>query len=129
MTQWMMLFVMHFVGDFVVQTDWQAKNKARNLDALLRHVVTYTVALSPWAFFVATGMPEPLYWLALNMVAHAATDAVTSQGTRYFSRADRVAFDTDSPPDWHNFFVVVGADQCIHYCTLVGLWFWLATDA
>ena len=122
MTDWLLLFVAHYVGDFVFQSDWMAQNKARNPVALLSHVGIYTVVLAVWAYGAdPQGMGHPAMWVAMNGIAHLFTDAVTSQGTRYFSKKN--------PPQWHNFFVVVGADQCIHYCTLVWSWYWLATSA
>jgi hypothetical protein len=36
----------HFLADFLVQTDWQARNKATSINALARHVATYTLCLS-----------------------------------------------------------------------------------
>lgn len=48
------LVVSHLVGDFLLQTDWQARNKECGLGAdpvhrraLLTHVVTYMVAFIP----------------------------------------------------------------------------------
>lgn len=48
------LLVSHLVGDFLLQTDWQANNKERGLGddpvrrgALVSHVVTYTAAFLP----------------------------------------------------------------------------------
>ena len=48
------LLVSHLVGDFLLQTDWQARHKYRGLGddpvarrALLSHVVTYTLAFVP----------------------------------------------------------------------------------
>jgi hypothetical protein len=48
------LLVSHLVGDFLLQTDWQASNKYHGLGgnplarrALLSHVATYTLAFLP----------------------------------------------------------------------------------
>jgi hypothetical protein len=48
------LYVCHQVGDYLVQTDWQARNKAGGLGAdpvarraLFAHVTTYTLAFAP----------------------------------------------------------------------------------
>jgi hypothetical protein len=48
------LIVSHLVGDFLVQTDWQARNKQNGLGddpvarrALLTHVLTYTLSFVP----------------------------------------------------------------------------------
>jgi hypothetical protein len=39
------LLATHWVGDFVLQTNFQASNKSKSLDALSLHVATYTVTL------------------------------------------------------------------------------------
>jgi len=47
------LLVSHLVGDFLLQTEWQAVNKVRGIgdaesrQALLRHIGTYTLACLP----------------------------------------------------------------------------------
>lgn len=48
------LLVSHLVGDFLLQTDWQARHKYKGLSgdpvarrALLSHVATYTLAFLP----------------------------------------------------------------------------------
>jgi Protein of unknown function (DUF3307) len=48
------LAVCHLVGDFLLQTDWQARHKYGGLGgdpvrrrALLTHVLTYTIAFAP----------------------------------------------------------------------------------
>ena len=52
--------VSHLVGDYLLQTDWQAVHKHRGLGpdpvsrrALASHVATYTIAME-----VATGVPK-----------------------------------------------------------------------
>jgi hypothetical protein len=74
----------HFIGDWIVQTDWQSANKAKpGLEgwvANLNHVVTYTITLS--AFLVlgfATGSTFNWWWspgvlLALSFVTHSFID-------------------------------------------------------
>jgi hypothetical protein len=61
--------VAHMVGDYLLQTDWQARNKRGGLSgdrlalrALLFHVITYTLAFVP--VFVWIGY-ERAAWLAL----------------------------------------------------------------
>ena len=98
----LVMFFAHFAGDFVLQTDWQAKNKWTNGYALLGHTVTYSVC------FLGFGP-----WFALvTFVTHTAVDALTSQYTHHFATAK-------AAPDWHKFFVVVGFDQFLHAVQLV----------
>jgi Protein of unknown function (DUF3307) len=71
--------VSHAVGDFLLQTDWQARNKHGGLTgsrtqslALLSHVTTYTLAFVPcfiwlwsslhaWVFVLAVAIFIPHY--------------------------------------------------------------------
>ena len=73
-----MFVVCHAVGDFLLQTDWQALNKRGGLgrradarNALLRHIITYTLAYVPalvwigddigagWAVLLGAGIAIP----------------------------------------------------------------------
>ena len=52
--------VCHLAGDFLLQTDWQAKHKRRGLAgdpvsrrALLSHIATYTLAFVPALVWIA----------------------------------------------------------------------------
>jgi len=111
MTLILTLIVLHWIGDFVCQTDWMATNKSKNNTALAAHVAAYTavffVALVP--FFPFSNL---LCYLAANAALHFAVDHFSSQITaRLWAKGDR-----------HNFFVVIGADQTIHYfCLLLTL--------
>ena len=53
-------------------------------------------------------------WILLNGVLHLITDAVTS----------RITYKLWGRSKMHDFFVVVGFDQMIHYtCLFVTLWY------
>ncbi len=62
--QWVDVFavflVSHLVGDYLLQTDWQARHKHRGLSAdriarraLLTHILTYTLAFVPALVWIA----------------------------------------------------------------------------
>lgn len=133
----------HFVGDFVLQSNWMAINKARRLDALLAHCVVYALC------FVPLGPDFVLVTFGL----HFAVDAVTSRATSalWFVRginavSDRGAVYTKlangdlnveitAPAKMvcsiaydmrkrHWFFVVIGLDQLAHYACLVAAYRW-----
>lgn len=74
--------VSHLVGDYLLQTDWQATHKGGGLRAdavarraLLSHVATYTVAFVPALFLVADhAVPDMLWMAVLLAVPHAVQD-------------------------------------------------------
>lgn len=100
--------VAHWVADFVLQTHWQASNKSKNWNALARHVCTYTVAMTASACMYLREPGQLAAFAIVTFVAHFATDAVTSRWTsRLWAKQD-----------WHNFFVVVGFDQVLHYAQI-----------
>ena len=56
-----MLLMSHLVGDFLLQTDWQAAHKhgglsagGENRRALFRHLTTYTMAFVPALIWIAS---------------------------------------------------------------------------
>lgn len=94
----LILVAMHFLADFVLQTDWMAINKSKRWDALAIHAGIYAVT------FVFFGVE----FMWITFVTHFVTDAITSRITSLLWRKN----------ERHWFFVVIGADQLIHYVTL-----------
>lgn len=92
------LLVLHFIADFICQTDWMAINKSKRVDALLLHVSIYTL------FFLGFGWR----FAVVTFLSHLITDGITSKINSYLYERNR-----------HWFFVAVGADQLIHYFTLI----------
>lgn len=93
------LLGVHFIADFVLQSDWMATNKSRRWDALALHVAVYAACFAwmGWRF------------VAVTFAAHFVTDAVTSRITsRLWVAGSR-----------HWFFVVVGLDQWLHATQLI----------
>lgn len=123
--------VIHFIGDFICQTDWMAINKSKSWMALLTHVLVYT-----WVLFIGTtlfvlylgypdlglsltltiALPPIVLWVSLNGALHFITDAITSRWTASLWKREQR----------HWFFVVIGLDQVIHYTTLAVTLEWLS---
>ena len=99
------LIWMHFVADFILQSDQMAKNKSKSNKWLAVHICVYTM---------------PFFWFGwqfalINGVAHFATDWFTSRATSKL---------------WHNgkvhwFFVMIGFDQAVHLTTLILTYYYL----
>lgn len=90
---------LHFVGDFILQSDAMAKNKSKSVLWLLFHVTVYGIPLLliGWKF------------AAINIGLHFLTDFLTSRITSKLWAAGNV----------HWFFVVIGLDQFIHATCLI----------
>jgi hypothetical protein len=76
------LLASHLAGDFLVQTEWQAVNKAgglresRSRKALLAHVLAYTASFSPALFWIAkrTSIPRAVVVGGVVAVPHLLVD-------------------------------------------------------
>ena len=118
------LLVLHFVSDFLFQTDWMALNKSKSNKALTIHAAVYSL------LFLAFG----LRFAAITFLAHWITDYFTSKWTSklWFFRElpATVQYEGEEPIHlWeyvdgkrHWFFVAIGFDQLIHFVTLALTW-------
>ena len=102
-----LLLLAHWIGDFVLQSQWQATNKSKRLDALALHVATYSAVLLMAAVILLGPWRGAGFTLA-NAAFHFATDFVTSRVSARFWRQQA----------WDKFFVTLGFDQFVHQATL-----------
>lgn len=74
--------VAHLVGDYVLQTNWQASNKRGGLTdgpvarrALASHIATYTLAFVPVLIWLADDLGAGVLWVAaLVALPHMVQD-------------------------------------------------------
>jgi len=98
-TDIIILIWIHFIADFILQTDKMAMNKSKSNKYLALHCLAYSLPLLwfGWVFALVNG------------IAHFMTDWITSRATtKLHQKGER-----------HWFFVVIGLDQAIHMTTLV----------
>ena len=90
---------LHFLGDFILQTDKMATNKSTSNKWLLIHTGVYTLPLFllGWKFAL------------INGAAHGIVDFVTSRLTSKAYQAGKRGL----------FFKIIGADQAIHFSVMV----------
>jgi hypothetical protein len=93
---------LHFLADFVCQTDKMATRKSYDTRWLGWHCAVYTACLlllGPW-------------YALVNGVLHFGVDYITSRWTsKLWSAGER-----------HWFFVVIGLDQAVHMSCLILTW-------
>jgi hypothetical protein len=69
------LLAAHMVGDYLLQTRWQAAAKFEDAWARTRHVLGYCVPFVPVAFYAAPSARQAVVFLAALYVLHFLTDA------------------------------------------------------
>lgn len=112
-----MIFAGHLIGDYIVQTDWQATNKETNWAADLMHTLTYnlTMALMVLSFWHTKGA---LVFLLISTLSHALFDR--RWPTRW------VLTHTRSPNFSRLMWGVIATDQAIHL-SILGVSYFLLT--
>lgn len=108
------ILVVHYFADFIMQTNYQAKNKSKNIEALISHTGDYTavwylVGVVYMAFNMDTyNVGSMSLFLLFTFVIHTLTDYITSRITSYYHKRGNT----------RKFFWVIGADQILHYAQL-----------
>ena len=113
------LLASHLTGDFLVQTEWQAINKAgglrhsRSRRALLTHVIAYTASFSPALVWIGrrTSVRRALMVGGAVAVPHLVVDdgRLVDLWLREVKRAPQ------PPPE-----LAVAVDQSFHVLCLLG---------
>lgn len=116
--------VSHLVGDYLLQTDWQAAHKRGGLGpnresrrALLAHITTYTLAFVPGLIWLADDIGA---W-AIGVAALIALPHMVQDDGRLLERY--IAFIKGEPAT-RNTSVVAVVDQSFHILVLflIALW-------
>ncbi len=139
------IIVIHWIADFVLQTDKESKGKSKNWSDLLSHTLNYT---SLWyyigIFYIAyrSNFFIDMKWyndwsltlfVIITFISHTITDYFTSRlNTKLLPKRDLTYTHIDKQlvyfpkgENYHNFFVSVGFDQVLHYLQLFLTYYWL----
>lgn len=108
----LLILLIHWIADFVLQTDKQAKNKSTNVYELVAHTLTYSLVFFmcglAYCYFTKTELIYSFYFYIITFVCHTITDYFTSKLNSKLWKQEKT----------HEFFVSVGFDQVLHYCQL-----------
>lgn len=118
--QYLIVYVLflHFLADFVFQTNWMAAGKYKSWRILSVHVCEYLIVL--WIGLA------PFKWkyayCFLNSGIHFFVDAISSRLTHRF-------YEQMRNPDKREvaqkcFWITIGFDQFIHVAILISTLFW-----
>ncbi len=112
LTEIFSIIVIHWIADFVLQTDKQAKGKSKNWSDLLEHTGNYSLLWTTIGmFYTIISLNTSWNWLLFGLItfiAHTITDYFTSRlNSKLWAKGQT-----------HNFFVSVGFDQTLHYIQL-----------
>jgi hypothetical protein len=109
------LLFAHWVADFVCQTQKMSENKSRYWGDLLNHTSLYSVIM--WGYILGItqfNIITSSVFFIVTFTCHTITDYFSSRRTRKLYEDDRI----------HDFFVVIGFDQWLHYVQLfITYWF------
>lgn len=115
------IIVVHWFADFVLQTHHMSTRKSSSNYYLTLHVTVYTfVTIFLWSLFFGFS-PINLscfgIWSSFFIVfiTHWITDYFTSRWTSKLYKDER----------YHDFFVVIGFDQVLHYSQLLLTFYYL----
>jgi hypothetical protein len=117
------ILMVHYLADFVAQTDEQAKGKSKNWNDLLSHTFQYSLhwlaaglilfLISPFDMKI---IPNTIVFFFITFMCHTTTDYFTSRLNSKLWSEGKV----------HLFFVSIGFDQILHYMQLFLTYWFLA---
>lgn len=105
------IIFIHWIADFILQTHEMAINKSKSNYWLTQHVKSYMFGLLLITYMIihfGGTLHGAFFWWILNGALHWITDYFTSRWTSKLYASG----------NFHNFFVVIGFDQFIHYLCL-----------
>lgn len=107
-----LIVMIHFLADFGLQTHEQAIGKGTDERQLKWHVMVYSAIWFPMSYCLLENAVLSTIFAVITFICHYVTDYFSSRiGKPYWERKD-----------FHNGFVIVGADQVLHILQLFSLY-------
>ena len=115
------IIFIHWLADFVFQTDEMARGKSKNFSDLVYHTTVYslvwliTIPIITYFDNIEQYTVKYILFVAITFLIHTFTDYFTSRINAKLWEQKKV----------HNFFVSVGFDQFLHYLQLFLTYYFL----
>lgn len=129
------IILIHWLADFVFQTDKMAKGKSKNWEDLLEHTLCYSVIWLIIGTFYSIYLGNywnGVYFALITFIAHTITDYFTSRlNSKLAPKEETIMLKWDinqkeepfirfpNGRSYHNLFVNIGFDQVLHYTQLL----------
>lgn len=110
-----LIFLFHFIADFLFQSRKMGENKSKSNKWLLLHVGTYATILGILSFPLFNDWKIFIFWILINFCLHLSTDFCSSRLSSFFYRKKNM----------YRFWNIIGGDQTIHFITLYYTFTWL----
>lgn len=117
-TVFILQFVGHRVGDYVFQTDWQAQNKAKNIEARGMHCAVYATVIA-LILYPTIGLTAAIIVQLLTFMEHIWIDSRKPVIAWKTFLEERIAGRTDFDINQLPFFVLIEIDQTFHYVRIL----------
>lgn len=112
-TAFILQFVGHHIGDYLLQTNTQAKKKSSDLLSLLTHCLIYSATIS-LVFLTFFSPATSLVVFAITLIEHSIVDSRRPVvGWKLFLER-KIAGDKDFTIGDLPFFVLINIDQTFH---------------
>ena len=118
MTIFLLLFI-HYIADFICQPHEIASTKSHNIEAMLIHIIIYSLITFMFLMFTIPGdifsFVSVINYTCILGLFHGLTDIVTSKFSKYLWNKGKVG----------DFFNLIGFDQLIHQTTILMLYYYV----
>lgn len=107
---------LHYIADFVFQTDWMVHNKSKHNKPLAAHCWVYGLVFMLPSLFIFKNIIVAFLFCSINAYLHFGIDYITSRVSSKKYAAGKLGSPTI--PNF-GFFSIIGLDQALHYTCLL----------
>jgi len=126
----LLIFLLHFIGDFILQPYRMKIDKSRIPFVMATHIFIYSLVLfvGIWFFY---GIKVAFYYSVINGFIHFMIDSISSKVISNTSKDLKVEPGTSPLYERVNMYypiIFLGIDQLLHQLSLIITWFYIFKD-